>query len=72
MVVPALGRLRQKNCVSEISVDYIVRPCLKTTITARKQPFPQKPTTKNLSILGVKNKNTLLNLIKGIYTYHHT
>jgi hypothetical protein len=30
-VIPALGRLRQKDCKSEASLGPILRPCLKNT-----------------------------------------
>jgi hypothetical protein len=38
LVIPTLGRLRQENHKFQVSLDYIVRPCLKTNPQNKKYP----------------------------------
>jgi hypothetical protein len=35
-VIPALGRLRREDYKFEVSLGYIVKPCLKKTIKEKK------------------------------------
>jgi hypothetical protein len=37
LVIPALGRLKQEDCKFQVSMGYIVRPCLKTKQNKTKQ-----------------------------------
>jgi hypothetical protein len=47
---PVLRRLKQEDCKFEVSVDYIVRPCLKKkVISAQKESSRQNKQDKDLS-----------------------
>jgi hypothetical protein len=47
-IIPVLGSLKQEDCKFEVSLGYVVRPCLKQTKPKQKRkPKATTPPPKN-------------------------